>query len=65
MAFPQGTLVDMSYAFNADTVYWPTAAGFKKTTDFEGMTQAGYYYSAYSVSTVEHGGTHIDALSTG
>ena len=61
VTFPHGTLVDMSYAFNADTVYWPTAAGFKKTTDFEGTTEAGYYYSAYSVSTAEHGGTHLDA----
>jgi len=59
--FPSGTLVDMSYAYNGDTVYWPTAAGFEKTTDFEGTTDAGFYYSAYSVSTAEHGGTHLDA----
>ena len=59
--FPSGTLVDMSYAYNDDTVYWPTAPGFSKSTDFEGMTESGYYYSAYSVSTAEHGGTHLDA----
>jgi kynurenine formamidase len=59
--FPAGAIVDMSYAFNADTVYWPTAAGFKKTTDFNGMAEAGYYYSSYSISTSEHGGTHLDA----
>lgn len=59
--FPSGTLVDMSYAYNAETVYWPTAPGFSKSTDFEGITDGGYYYSAYSVSTAEHGGTHLDA----
>jgi len=60
-AFPEGTLVDMSYAYNEDTVYWPTAPGFAKSTDFEGVTDAGFYYTAYSVSTAEHGGTHLDA----
>jgi len=59
--FPVGTLVDMSYAFNSETVYWPTAAGFEKTTDFEGTTDAGFYYTAYTVRTAEHGGTHLDA----
>lgn len=44
--FPSGMLVDMSYAFDENTVYWPTAAGFEKTTDFEGDTEGGYYYSA-------------------
>ena len=28
----------MSYPFNEDTVYWPTAPGFSKSTDFEGVT---------------------------
>ena len=56
-----GRLVDMSYPYNADTIYWPTEKGFEKTTGFEGMTDKGYYYSAYSVKTAEHGGTHLDA----
>jgi kynurenine formamidase len=60
-AFPDGTLVDMSYPFNEQTIYWPTAPGFSKSTDFEGRTDNGYYYSAYSFSTAEHGGTHLDA----
>ncbi len=60
-AFPSGTLVDMSYAYNENTIYWPTAPGFVKSTDFEGVTEGGYYYSAYSFSTAEHGGTHLDA----
>lgn len=58
---PRGKIIDLTYAFDAETIFWPTAAGFEITTDFEGITDAGYYYSAYSFSTAEHGGTHLDA----
>jgi len=61
-AFPSGTVVDLTYAFNDSSVYWPTAAQeFTLTTEFEGTTDAGYYYSAYAFSASEHGGTHMDA----
>jgi kynurenine formamidase len=53
--------VDLSHPFDANTVYWPTAEGFKLDTDFEGMTDKGYFYSAYRYSAAEHGGTHLDA----
>ncbi len=59
--FPAGERVDLTHAFDADTIYWPTAEGFRKTTDFEGRTEAGYWYTAYSFCTAEHGGTHLDA----
>lgn len=59
--FPGGEIVDLTHSFNDSTVYWPTAAGFTLTTDAEGMTDGGYYYSAYSFSSAEHGGTHLDA----
>lgn len=59
--FPAGTLIDMSYPYNEQTIYWPTEPGFIKKTNFEGITDKGYYYSAYSVTTAEHGGTHLDA----
>lgn len=54
-------LVDLSHPFDANTVYWPTAEGFKLSTDFEGITDKGYFYSAYKYSAAEHGGTHLDA----
>src|SRR5262249_18141729 len=54
-------LVDLSYAFDAQTVYWPTAETFRLEKDFEGVTEGGYYYSAYRYAAAEHGGTHIDA----
>jgi kynurenine formamidase len=55
------TWVDLTHELSADAVFWPTADPFRMTTDFEGMTERGYYYSAYSFTTAEHGGTHIDA----
>ena len=59
--FPSGQVVDLSYSFDADTVYWPTAETFHLEKDFEGVTDKGYYYAANKFSTAEHGGTHIDA----
>jgi kynurenine formamidase len=54
-------IVDLTYAFDSDSVYWPTAETFKLETDFEGVTDKGYFYSAYRYSAAEHGGTHLDA----
>ena len=59
--FLSGRIVDLSYPFDASTVYWPTAEAFHLEKDFEGKTEKGYYYSAYRYSAAEHGGTHIDA----
>ena len=58
---PLGHVVDLTYAFDTNTVYWPTAEQFKLETDFEGITDKGYYYSAYRYSAAEHGGTHLDS----
>ena len=54
-------VIDLSYAFDSTTVYWPTAESFQLETDFEGNTEQGYYYSAYRYRAAEHGGTHLDA----
>jgi kynurenine formamidase len=60
--FPAGELVDLSHAYDEQTIFWPTAAeGFELKKDAEGVTPAGYYYAANSFSTAEHGGTHLDA----
>jgi len=60
-AFPSERILDLTYAFDADSVYWPTAEQFKLETDFEGITDKGYFYSAYRYSAAEHGGTHLDS----
>lgn len=53
--------IDLTHELSPDAVFWPTAERFQMRTDFEGFTDRGYYYSAYTFTTAEHGGTHIDA----
>jgi len=60
--FPDGRIVDLSHAYAADTIYWPTdGRGFEYETLAAGPTGAGYWYAAGRFATAEHGGTHIDA----
>ena len=55
-------LIDLSYAYNADTIYWPTApAKFSLEQLAHGRTEAVFFYAANTFATPEHGGTHIDA----
>ncbi len=55
-------LVDLSYAYDETTIYWPTSpSSFQLTELARGTAEGGYFYSAYSFSTPEHGGTHLDA----
>jgi kynurenine formamidase len=55
-------MVDLSHAYGEDTLYWPTSpTAFDKETLAYGDSGDGYFYSAYTVCTPEHGGTHIDA----
>jgi len=55
-------IVDLSHAYGEDTLYWPTSpTAFEKQTLAYGDAETGYFYSAFSVCTPEHGGTHIDA----
>jgi kynurenine formamidase len=56
--------VDLTCPYDENTIYWPTAPStFEKETLFHGYTERGYSYSAFLISTPEHGGTHIDAAS--
>ena len=55
-------IVDLTHAFDDNTVYWPTdARGFQLETLASGHTEGGWFYSANAFCTAEHGGTHIDA----
>jgi len=56
-----GKWIDLTYDFSEQTLYWPTANGFKLDTAFNGVTSAGFYYEAYNYCAAEHGGTHLDA----
>ena len=53
--------IDLTYTFDATTLYWPTSESFQLDTVFEGVTEGGFYYSAYKFCGAEHGGTHLDA----
>jgi kynurenine formamidase len=59
--FAGGTWVDLSYAFDSTTIYWPTARPFRLEVVSAQRTPAGYYYAANNFSAAEHGGTHLDA----
>lgn len=61
LTLPQGKWIDLTHDFSEETIYWPTAEGFKLETVFEGYTDKGYFYDANNYSAAEHGGTHIDA----
>jgi len=55
-------IIDLSHAYGPSTLFWPTSP-----TKFElqklayGKTEGGYFYAANTLSTPEHGGTHLDA----
>jgi kynurenine formamidase len=54
--------VDLSYPFDASTIYWPTdTEGFRHEQVAFGRTAAGYWYSSFNIAASEHGGTHLDA----
>ncbi len=55
-------VVDLSHSYGGQTLYWPTdTQGFRHDELAFGPTDGGYFYSAYSFCTAEHGGTHLDA----
>ncbi len=54
-------LLDMTYPYDENTIYWPTAKSFQLTKGDWGITEKGYWYAANEYSAAEHGGTHVDA----
>lgn len=58
----QAHVVDLTYAYDAETLYWPTSpSAFELHRLSYGETPAGFFYAANTFSTPEHGGTHLDA----
>jgi kynurenine formamidase len=55
-------VVDLTYAFDDKTIYWPTSpTTFKLDRLSYGKTEGGYFYASNAFCTPEHGGTHLDA----
>jgi kynurenine formamidase len=60
-ALDESKLVDLTYAFDDQTIYWPTEKPFHLDSVFHGRTEQGYFYTANKFCAPEHGGTHMDA----
>jgi kynurenine formamidase len=60
-AIDPAKIVDLSYTFGPETIYWPTAEPFKLRRVAYGPSAGGYWYAANNISMAEHGGTHMDA----
>jgi kynurenine formamidase len=56
-----GTWIDLTWAFDEQSVYWPTNIPFSHDTVFAGINDKGYFYSSFKFNAEEHGGTHFDA----
>jgi kynurenine formamidase len=54
-------IVDLTYTFDARTIYWPTEHPFVHQFEHFGMTPDHYFYSSAKFAAPEHGGTHMDA----
>ncbi|HWQ55908.1 MAG TPA: cyclase family protein [Bryobacteraceae bacterium] len=59
--FPPSKLVDLTWAFDENTIYWPTAQPFRYEKENWGKGPGGYFYASGRYSASEHGGTHMDA----
>jgi len=55
------SLVDLTYSFDEQTIFWPNNKPFQWEKTAWGMTADGYWYASGSFCMSEHGGTHIDA----
>src|SRR5215470_18889900 len=53
-------VVDLTYGFGPETVYWPTAKHFALEVVSKGES-GGHWYEANNFCAAEHGGTHMDA----
>jgi kynurenine formamidase len=61
LSFEPERLIDLTHAFEADTIVWPTEHNFRLTVQYAQDMPGGYYYASNRMELPEHGGTHIDA----
>ncbi len=54
-------VLDLTYPFNDETIYWPTAHRFTLTQIARGLSDDGRWYASNDYAASEHGGTHLDA----
>jgi kynurenine formamidase len=56
-----GKLLDMTYTFDENAIYWPTAEPFKLEKLNWGSVKGDWWYASNNYGASEHGGTHVDA----
>jgi len=56
-----GRAVDLTYAFDERTIYWPTDAPFRWLKTKWGPGPDGSWYASATYAASEHGGTHLDS----
>lgn len=54
-------LLDMTYVYDEETIYWPTAEPFQLEKVGWEISEGGWWYASNNYSASEHGGTHVDA----
>ncbi|MGE3690453.1 MAG: cyclase family protein [Novosphingobium sp.] len=56
-----GKWVDLTHTLDENSIFWPTAEGYRHEEVMHGKTPGGWFYSSYNIHLSEHGGTHLDA----
>jgi len=54
-------ILDMTYVYDENTIYWPNAKPFELKKGNWGINEKGYWYASNEYGAAEHGGTHADA----
>jgi len=54
-------IVDLTYNFDEEAIYWPNAQPFKWEKESWGESAGGFWYAAARYAASEHGGTHLDS----
>ena len=54
-------IVDLTYTFDENTIYWPTDRHFEWNQTSAAITPGGYWYASATYGASEHGGTHLDS----
>jgi kynurenine formamidase len=54
-------VLDLTYSFDEQTIYWPTDKSFHWEKTKWGPSPGGYWYASATYAASEHGGTHLDS----
>ncbi len=52
-AIDKSKVIDLTYTFDASTIYWPTAKSFEWQKESWGLSPGGYWYAAARYLTLQ------------